>query len=215
MCEMRFWIAGRRRNRRPRLPSEEAREIRPSALNAVRVAAARPREPRSFGRRDVDFVFDRMFIPSLIVDHTELVLRQAGVAGHEGFAVWAGTLADGHAHVSTIVVPTFDATAMHGEITRETTANVVNALDARDLVPMVQLHTHPRTAFLSPTDALRPLVAAPGFISVVIPHFGFVDLADVALWSAHEFRGSGQWRELDADERHRRFIVEDSVIRVD
>ena len=58
-----------------------------------------------------EIAFDRVFVPSLILDHTELVLRQAGIHGHEGFAIWAGTLAAGNAHVATLIVPraTIDA----------------------------------------------------------------------------------------------------------
>jgi proteasome lid subunit RPN8/RPN11 len=205
---MRSWIAGRRRGRRRR-PADA------DPLAVVRVATEGVPHPRSLGRRDVDFAFDRVFVPSLIVDHTELILRQAGVAGHEGFVVWAGTLANGHAQVSTVVVPASETTAVHGQISPETTARVLDALDARDLVPVLQVHSHPRRAFLSETDAIRPIVAAPGFVSVVIRHFGFVDLVDVAQWSAHEFLGNSRWRELDPDERARRFIVDDSIIRVD
>ncbi|MHB8341110.1 MAG: hypothetical protein ACYDB7_08035 [Mycobacteriales bacterium] len=173
------------------------------------------RKTRSLGRRDVDFGFDRVFIPTLVVDHTELVLRQAGVHGDEGFAVWAGTLADGDAHVATLVIPRASGGATHGEISADTTANLLSALDERDLVPIMQLHSHPRAAFLSEVDAIRPLVAVPGFISVVIPNFGFVDLADIGLWSAHEYGGPDRWHELDHDERMRRFVIDDSVIRVD
>lgn len=171
--------------------------------------------PRSLGRRDADFAFDRVFVPSLIVDHTELVLRQSGVQGHEGFALWAGSLAGGDAHVTTMVVPRAATDTWHGQITPETTAAVLTALDDRDLIPVVQLHSHPRRAFLSETDTIRPLVAVPGFISVVIPDFGFVDLADVGLWSAHEHLNCSLWRELDRGERERRFVIDDSIIRVD
>ncbi len=181
----------------------------------MRVAPAPAAVPRSLGRRDVDFAFDRVFVPSLVVDHTELVLRQAGAKGHEGFAVWAGTLAGGDAHVAALLIPRAATDAWHGEVTPETTAAVLTALDERDLVPVLQLHSHPRRAFLSLTDAIRPLVAVPGFISVVIPDFGFVDLADVGLWSAHQYVRPGQWRELERGERTRRFIIDDSVIRVD
>lgn len=184
-------------------------------LTAVRVTTTSALETRSFGRRNVDFGFNRVFIPSLIIDQTELVLRQAGAHGDEGFAIWAGTLSGGEAHVSTLVVPRASGGPTHGEISAATTASVLIGLDERDLVPVVQLHTHPRKAFLSDEDAIRPLVAVPGFISIVIPHFGFVDLTDVALWSAHEYGGPERWRELDNHERQRRFIIDDSVIRVD
>ena len=50
---------------------------------------------------------------------------------------------------------------------------------------------------------------------MVIPSFGFVDLADVGLWSAHEYRGANHWREWDDAEKLRCFIVDDSLIRVD
>ncbi len=215
---MPFSIAGHRRHRRPSTTTINAEPAAPAVahpLTAVRVSAASATAARSLGRRDVEFAFDRVFVPSLIIDHTELVLRQAGVQGHEGFAAWAGTLADGDAHVGTLIVPRATTGAWHGEITRETTAQVLTALDERDLVPVVQVHSHPRRAFLSETDAIRPLVAVPGFISVVIPDFGFVDLAEVGLWSVHQYVSRGQWRELDQREQARRFIIDDSVIRMD
>ena len=201
----------------PDLPSPAAQSARRPAhpLTAVRVSPAGAAVPRSLGRRDAEFEFDRVFIPSLVIDHTELAMRHAGTMGYEGFAVWAGTLAGGHAHVSTLVLPRAATDGWHGELTPETTAAVLTALDERDLVPVMQLHTHPRRAFLSETDAIRPLVAVPGFISVVISDFGFTDLADVRRWSAHEYVRPGQWREVGADERAQRFIIDDSVIRVD
>lgn len=208
---MRFWTAGRRRSRQ----AEPQLEQPSPPLTTVRVAAAQARPAPSLGRREIEFAFDRVFVPSLIIDHTELVFRQAGVHGDEGFAVWAGTLSGGDAHVASLVIPRATGGSTHGEISAETTANVLEALDARDLVPLLQLHTHPAQAFLSETDAIRPLVAVPGFVSVVIPDFGFVDLGDVTLWSAHEFVAPRRWRELGSDECGRRFVVDDSVIRVD
>jgi hypothetical protein len=163
----------------------------------------------------MDFHFDRVFVPSLVIDHTELVLRQAGTHGHEGFAIWAGTLSGGDAYVSTLVVPRVTLGPLHGAISAETTARVLDALDQRDLVPVMQLHTHPWAAALSETDAIRPVAAIPGFISVVIPDFGYVDLADVRKWSAHEYRGGHGWSELDEPERRRRFVIDDSLLRVD
>lgn len=207
---MRFWTAGRKRSR----PVERQPAQPTPPLTTVRAATAQPGQLRSFGRREIEFSFDRVFVPSLLVDHTELVIRQAGVHGAEGFVVWAGTLAGGHAHVCSLVIPRATIGQTHGEISVGTTARVLEALDGRDLVPVLQVHTHPAGAFLSATDAVRPLVAIPGFISVVIPDFGFVNLTDVSLWSAHEFISPRRWHELEPEERKQRFIFEDSVIRV-
>jgi hypothetical protein len=161
---MPFFIAGRRRRRAAGNAAAQAEPDTPvsAPITTVRVAAASVPEPRSLGRRDAEFAFDRVLIPSLIIDHTELVLQQAGVQGHEGFAVWAGTLACGDAHVATLIVPRAATGPAHGEITPETTAHMLTALDERDLVPADQLHSHPRRAFLCGTDAIRPLVAVPG-----------------------------------------------------
>ena len=205
---------GRRRHPEPEVaPGSSPPPTAP--LTMVRVATATATTGRSIGRRDVDFSFDRVFVPSLMIDHTELVLRQAGACGEEGFVVWAGSLAGGDAYVSSVVVPKLSVGRIHGEVSAETTARLLGALDERDLVPIAQLHTHPHEAFLSDTDAIRPIVAVHGFLSIVIPRFGFVDLADPGRWSAHAFRGAGRWHELTANERSGRFVIDDSIIRVD
>ena len=144
------------------------------------------------------------------------MLRQHGTAGDEGFGLWAGTLAGGDAFVSTLVIPRIDSVShLHGVITDETTAAVFNELDSLDLVPLVEIHSHPRDAFLSPIDAERPMVAVEGFLSIVVPSFGFVDLADVSLWRAYEFHGRDNWIELNESERRRRLIIDPSLLRIE
>jgi len=156
-----------------------------------------------------------VFVPSLLIDHTELMLRQHGVCGDEGFGVWAGTLSGGDAFVSTLIVPRIEGGGLHGDVSAETAARLFEELDVLDLVPIAQIHSHPSKAFLSAIDAERPLVAALGFLSIIIPSFGFVDLADVAVWRAYEFHGRNNWRELEEAERRRRLIVDPSLLRID
>ena len=158
--------------------------------------------------------YDRIFVPSLLIDHTELLLRQHGACGDEGFGIWAGTLAGGDAFVSTLLVPKIEGGGFHGEISAATAATLFEELDFLDLPAIAQIHSHPSEAFLSPIDAERPLVAAPGFLSIIIPSFGFVDLADVALCRTHEVYGRNNWRELDEAERRRRLIVDPSLLRI-
>jgi hypothetical protein len=183
-------------------------------LTTVRVGS--PRLQRTLGRRRVPLEYDRVFIPSLVIDHTELMLRQHGAAGEEGFGLWAGTLVGGDAFVSTLVIPGVDTVGrFHGVISDETTAAVLDELDYLDLVPIVEIHSHPREAFLSPIDAERPMVAVKGFLSVVVPSFGFIDLADIAVWRVYEFHGRDSWVELDEGERRRRLIIDPSVLRIE
>ncbi len=185
-----------------------------SPLTAVRVG--NPRLQRALGRRGVALEYDRVVIPSLVIDHTELMLRQHGAAGEESFGLWAGTLAGGDAFVSTLVIPRIDTVGrFHGVINDETTAAVLDELDYLDLVPILEIHSHPREAFLSPIDAERAMVAVRGFLSVVVPSFGFVDLADVGLWRVYEFHGRDNWVELDEGERGRRLIIDPSLLRIE
>jgi hypothetical protein len=195
-------------------PSAPAPANVSSPLTTVRVGS--PRLGRALGRRNVPLAYDRVFVPSLVIDHTELMLRQHGAAGDEGFGLWAGTLAGGDAFVSTLVIPRVDTVGrFHGMISEETTAAVLNELDHLDLVPLVEIHSHPRDAFLSPIDAERPMVAVKGFLSVVVPSFGFVDLADVSLWRVYEFHGRDNWTELNEGERQRRLIIDPSLLRIE
>lgn len=191
---------------KPPLPTPKA------PLTLGRIGA--PRIERELGRRVVQLIYERVFVPSLVIDHTELMLRQNGACGDEGFGIWAGTLAGGDAFVSTLIIPKVEGGGFHGEISAETAAKLFDELDHLDLVPVAQIHSHPNQAFLSSVDAERPLVATSAFLSVVIPSFGFVDLTDVSLWRAYEFHGRNNWRELDEVERRRRLIVDPSLLRV-
>jgi hypothetical protein len=216
---MGFSIPGRRKRSGQTPPAPAPPPVAAPAnvsrpLTTVRVG--NPRLQRTLGRRSVALEYDRVFIPSLVVDHTELMLRQHGAAAKEGFGLWAGTLAGGDAFVSTLVIPGVDTLGrFHGVISDETTAAVLDELDHLDLVPIVEIHSHPREAFLSPIDAERPLVAVKGFLSVVVPSFGFIDLADVGLWRVYEFHGRDDWAELDEGERRRRLIIDPSLLRIE
>lgn len=66
----------------------------------------------------------------------------------------------------------------------------------------VQVHTHPREAFHSPTDDEWPIVHVPGFLSLVIPDFG---MGPVSLQGAYltEIQPDGSWAEVSIHSRLR------------
>jgi hypothetical protein len=211
---MRFSISGRNLLDGNTRRATTAPAAGPPPLTTIRVGA--PEHPRALGRRSGALSYDRIFVPSLVIDHTELMLRQHGAAGGEGFGLWAGTLSGGDAFVSTLVVPRVDGGGcFHGEVSPSRTARVFEELDLLDLVPITQIHSHPEAAYLSSIDAQRPLVAVAGFLSLIVPDFGFFDLVDVGRWRAYEYHGRDKWRELDVDERKRRLIIDPSLIRID
>lgn len=177
-------------------------------------ARIRPRSAHDFGRRSASLRWDRLIVPTLVIDHTELTLRQAGIRGEEGFLLWAGTITGDLAFVSTVVIPEVAAAATHGYVAEEIVAESLRLLDHHDLQPIAQIHSHPRRAFLSEIDASRPFVADPGFVSIVVPSFAFVDLADTSTWSIHTYLGAGAWRELKKTEVSSRIVIDPSLLRV-
>jgi hypothetical protein len=64
----------------------------------------------------------------------------------------------------------------------------------------VQVHTHPREAFHSPTDDAFPIIHKPGFLSLVIPNFalGAVGFKDAFLT---EIQPNGRWRQVSIESR--------------
>lgn len=64
----------------------------------------------------------------------------------------------------------------------------------------VQVHTHPREAFHSPTDDAFPIIHKPGFLSLVIPNFalGPVGFKDAFLT---EIQPNGRWRQVSIESR--------------
>ena len=215
---MRFWTPGHKKTVIPTGAAEGAQHGRGAHRQGIALSTARVGAPsiaRVLGRRDMEFAYQRVFLPSLVVDHTELMLRQHGLTGEEGFGVWAGTLAGGDAFVSTLVIPHMESEGQfHGEISEKTVGEMLEGLDRLDLVPIAQIHSHPQSALLSEIDAQRPVVAVPGFLSIVVPSFAFVDLADIELWRVYEFHARRQWRELDGGERAERLIIDPSILQV-
>jgi proteasome lid subunit RPN8/RPN11 len=214
---MRFWRSGHKKagvlDAAAAGAGATAGHGRATPLSNARVGA--PNINRDLGRRDIELAYGRVFLPSLVIDHTELMLRQHGLAGEEGFGVLAGALAGGDAFVSTVVIPRMESDGQfHGEISEETVGKMLERLDHLDLVPIAQIHSHPQTAFLSEIDAERPVIAVPGFLSIVIPNFAFIDLADVELWRVYEFQARRRWRELDGAERAERLVIDPSILQV-
>jgi hypothetical protein len=68
------------------------------------------------------------------------------------------------------------------------------ALARRNLGIRIQVHTHPRAAFHSPTDDAFPAIQTPGFLSLVIPNFG---LGPIGFDGAYltEIQQDGSWRK--------------------
>jgi hypothetical protein len=74
------------------------------------------------------------------------------------------------------------------------------SLAQKNLGIRIQVHTHPREAFHSPTDDAFPIIHTVGFLSLVIPNFalGPIGFKDAFLT---EIQADGGWREVAVGER--------------
>lgn len=184
-----------------------------STLSKFRISSASFHNARNTGRRRVDFVpLHLLIIPSFCIDFTELQLRQAGERGKEKFVVWAGSLVGHTGFVSTILIPQNEEDSSF--IPPNVSASAHEALDERDLIPIAQVHSHPGRAFLSPIDQQNPFFMCKGFLSVVIPNFGFVNMMDLTNWKVYEYVSVGKWSEFSPSMLAQRIVIDDSVITI-
>ncbi len=204
---MRFPLFGRKRQ--IRAPGD----LEP--LTALTVSGVEPTLVHSLGRRKGDLKFDRLFVPSMALDYSFVLLRSAGINGREKFIAWAGLRAGADAVVTTVINPRAAAGKMHGEIPADVVARVFHALSARDLLPLAQVHTHPSGSEISTTDRERPMVAITGFWSVILPDFAFGTTADATSWGVYEYERLRTWRTLAPSEVALRLVIDDSIIKVD
>jgi hypothetical protein len=204
---------GRRRNRVVPPAIADSEPIAPLGIARVVTGSRFPEQPSQ--RRHVNFQnVARLYVPSLLLDYSLLFLRQAGARGEELFLVWAGTLFGSTAVVSSVVVPKAASGALHGEIPPDIAGRVFESLDSRDLVALAQVHSHPARAFLSHIDEERPLFALRGFLSIIVPDFGFVDIDALSDWGVYEYQAKRSWREFNTEEKRDLLVADDSLILV-
>jgi len=143
---------------------------------------------------------------------TRRYLQTFGRKRTEGYLCWSG-VPTGTEEVqirSCIFPPDFEpseSSSGHLEIGIQRAFGMGQIVAQREELIFAQVHSHPAEAFHSPIDDARPISHRPGFMSIVVPHFGFVRLADLSGCKVFEYEGYGCWRELSASEIERRFVI--------
>ncbi len=115
-------------------------------------------------------------VPRRLVSATDQVVREAGSAGHELFALWSGVLVHSAFEVRHLHVPDqimYRSEEGHGVRVEGPALHRLNVwLFEHDQALGVQLHSHPDEAYHSPTDDAFPIVTAVGSLSIVLAQFG-------------------------------------------
>lgn len=109
------------------------------------------------------------------VDHTEAALREAGMDGHERFALWTGTTRGELFSVDHLYVPPQRGYQFDDGLCVRVGADALHELNVwlyrNQQVLGVQIHTHPQEAYHSETDDTYPIMTTLGGLSLVVPRF--------------------------------------------
>jgi hypothetical protein len=106
-----------------------------------------------------------------LLAQTLSVLRRCGGGRAECVAFWAGPV-DRPGVADTVLHPDHRSGRGGYEVSEEWLTEAWERLDEEGLAIRLQVHTHPFEAFHSATDDAYPIVATPGFYSLVLPRFG-------------------------------------------
>jgi proteasome lid subunit RPN8/RPN11 len=156
----------------------------------------------------------RFAILSAVLDATRDHLQSQGGLRNEGAVCWGGTIVNGDALITTVLMFT-DAEHWGGiHVSPAQTGLLYAHCHARGLTLLAQVHSHPRRAFHSDVDERAPHSAEPGFLSAVVPNFGTADYSNFTDWAVFEQVEYEQWRPWGAEEKRIRLHVLDSVIAI-
>ena len=133
-----------------------------------------------------------------IAEATAAALRAAASVTGEGLVLWAGRPDEcGSTLVSHLIVPDIEADDDWLRVSTASRLEVLRTLREADLLVVADVHSHPRTAFLSDVDRRHPYSAREGHVAIVVPDFGSGAVG--AGWRTYEATG-GRWVERELAE---------------
>lgn len=149
-------------------------------------------------------------VPAHVLGDTRAFLAKQGRDLREGVALWT-VRQDSPNHVQRVVFPVQEALP-----SRFGGCVVMPLADREDLTRRlhesgehgaVQVHSHPRAAFHSETDAAYPMLHHRGAYSVVVPNFARAPLPDLQDTAVFRLEAWPDWHELTPRERATWFQV--------
>jgi len=137
-------------------------------------------------------------VPIRCVEHIYEHLRSAGREGVEGVGLWFGRQEGKLFTICTSLIPAQKSYRLEEGLLYQVGSEELYRINKwayeQNLVLLVQLNSHPGTAYHSATDDAYPIVATLGGLSIVIPNFGS-DPIDKKYWKVYRLKAKG-WKEL-------------------
>ncbi|HEX3433827.1 MAG TPA: hypothetical protein VHT25_07170 [Solirubrobacteraceae bacterium] len=124
-------------------------------------------------------------------------LRGCGRRRNECVVYWTGALAE-QGVVDAALHPSHSAGPDFYEVTQRWLHETSLALARGKRTIRAQVHTHSGRAFHSRSDDSFPIVAQPGFLSLVLPHHAVRD--DLAGAYLAQLGADGRWRDIPIEQ---------------
>ena len=161
---------------------------------------------------------EQIIVPASLAEHANKHLRAVGMAGYEGFALWAGKREDPLFHVTECIIPAQRGMRYEEGVCVRVDADELFRINVHlfrsGLELIAQLHSHPTEAYHSDTDDAFPIATTAGALSLVIPDFAArpFDLTRCAVYRLDPSQG---WVALHPREVARlvQVVTEHSVDR--
>lgn len=145
---------------------------------------------------------EQVILPKVLVDETQLFLREVGATGREGMVLWVGHAEEKLFRITNNMIP-----RQRGVKTKDGVCVIVDAdemhrinveLFRAGLRLIAQVHSHPTEAYHSETDDEYAIATTTGCLSLVIPDFAArdFDLEDCAVYRLNR---NGDWQQVSPD----------------
>lgn len=180
--------------------------------------AAAPYEPsgRARRRRSLPDQIGRIYVPLSVIKETDSVMRRFGRERRECYVWWGGYYADGDGQVISAIWPEVQTDFGRIHLTNQQLGILNAQLRKFDQVLLVELHTHPPGGGgQNEVDAANAAATYPGFVSIVVPNFGFPRVWDLRETHVYEYISKNQWRTLLREEIQEKFVIEPQSIGLD
>lgn len=157
------------------------------------------------------------FVLSLpLLEATARTLQAEGRFEVESMLFWAGTVTNGVATVTDILVPKGQGLLqrpLHIRVDDGIIAALCDVLDPPRIVLLAQVHTHLEEAFHSFTDDHFSL-GTPGLLSVVVPDSARGGVPGWKQWAFFVCEGNSEFRLIEGEESTERFSIGSHEVRI-
>ena len=148
-------------------------------------------------------------IKKAVLNETSKHLKKYGKKESESLVFWGGWLDENcEAHVTACKIPNDVKWGLGVRVDLDGMLKLMDELIKDDLILLAQIHSHPGDFGHSYGDNLTASSYRRGYISIVVPNWGLIDLLDLSRCYVHEYERNWRWTLLEKEEVKERFKIE-------